>query len=460
MPVGAMPQTWDRVGHAGVEADSLGSDRSQRTVPAIMEGVSVARPVVLAAVAVLASGACASLTAGSEGSDEATSPATTGGNTADTVLIDPAGRDPLPFPGYEVDRVTIAPLPGSADDDGSAAPTTEALTGWAAFDQSLWQQIVQGGSQAFSVAVSIGGEVVHEAALGLKTWGTFELVDTDDRFRIASISKTISAITALQLVEAGVIGLDDPIGGLVAARVGVARPADRTTDITVRQLLTHTSGFAQYESLFFRDQVESCEEAAAVGFARSLSGTPGGGFRYSNMNYCVLGLLIEQLTERSYEAVVYEQLLTPLGISGMRLASTYDPGPDEVQHRSVPGRNYMEVLGAAGAWVATPSDLVRILDSLDHATPGFKPLEPDTVAVMKTSVNGGVPDRGYGMGLILYGGGTSGHTGTIESTHAMVVDRPDNITWAVTVAGEHPSDTPRLASMVQRALVAGGFLPA
>jgi len=423
--------------------------------------VFVARPVVTAAVAALMLSACMSPTAGSEGPGEATSSVTTIGATDGTVLIDPAGRDPLPFPGYEVDRVTIAPLPGQDGSDTSAPSTTEALTGWAAFDQSLWRQIVAGGSQAFSVAVSIDGEVVHEAALGLQTWGTFELVDTDDRFRIASISKTISAITALQLVEAGVIGLDDPIGGLVAARVGVARPAARTTDITVRQLLTHTSGFAQYESLFFRNQVASCEEAAAVGLARSLSGTPGGGFRYSNMNYCVLGLLIEQLTERSYEAVVYEQLLTPLGISGMRLAPTYDPGPDEVQHRSVPGRNYMEVLGAAGAWVATPADLVRILDSLDPDTPGFKPLEPETVASMKTSGSaGGVPDRGYGMGLILYGGGTTGHTGTIESTHAMVVDRPDNLTWAVTVAGENPADTPRLASMVQRALVAGGFLPA
>ena len=45
----------------------------------------------------------------------------------------------------------------------------------------------------------------------------------------------------------------------------------------------------------------------------------------------------------------------------------------------------MEVLGAAGAWVATPSDLVKIIDSLNAATPGWKPLEPETVAVMKTS---------------------------------------------------------------------------
>ena len=177
------------------------------------------------------------------------------------------------------------------------------------------------------------------------------------------------------------------------------------------------------------------------------------------MNYCILGLLIEHLTGEPYEQVVYERLLTPLGIAGMRLAPTYDPGPGEVEHRTVQGRNYMEVLRAAGAWVATPSDLVKIVDSLDTDTPGWKPLDPETVAMMKTSATDpAAADRGYGMGLILYGGGAVGHTGTIESTHAMVFDRADNVTWAITVSGENPSETIRLAGIVERALVAGGFV--
>ncbi len=202
------------------------------------------------------------------------------------------------------------------------------------------------------------------------------------------------------------VGLDDPIGSIVATAVGVEEPAAGVADLTLRQLLTHTSGFAQYENLFFRNQVGSCEEAVAVGVSRSMQGA---GYRYSNMNYCVLGVLIEQLTGQDYERVAYERLLTPLGITGMRLAPTHDPGPGEVVHRSVPERNYMEVLGAAGAWVASPADLVAIVDSLDPDTPGWKPLDADTVAEMKTAVNDPlVPDRGYGMGVILYGGGSSG----------------------------------------------------
>jgi len=78
---------------------------------------------------------------------------------------------------------------------------------------------------------------------------------------------------------------------------------------------------------------------------------------------------------------------------------------------------------------------------------------------MRTSaINPLVPDRGYGMGLILYGNGAFGHTGTVESTHAMVLDRGDGVTWAITVAGESPSESGDLAGIVDRALEAGGFV--
>ena len=399
------------------------------------------------ALGALTLAACSSPTA--ESTSSPTPPTTSETAPPSTELFDIEERDPLPFPGYEVDRVTIAPLPQVGDS------VDTPLTGWAAFDDQIIRSVLGGGSDAVSVAVAIDGEVVHDAAFGARIPDTFEAVAITDRFRIASISKTITAITALQLVEEGLVGLDEPVGRLAAFEAGVPTPTDRAAGVTIRQLLTHTSGFGQYENLFFRNQVGSCEEAAAVGLSRSMS---GGGFRYSNMNYCVLGLVIENLTGRSYEEVVYERLLTPLGISGMRLAPTYDPGPGEVEHRTVLGRNYMEVLGAAGAWVATPTDLVTIIDSLDPATPGWKPLEPQTVAMMKTSATDlSAPDRGYGMGLILYGGGAAGHTGTIESTHAMVFDRADNVTWAVTVSGENPSDTVRLAGIVDRALAAGGF---
>ena len=190
------------------------------------------------------------------------SPVTSEAAPPTTAIVDLEEGDPLAFPGFDVDHVTIAPLP-ELDPDVTEPP----LTGWAAFDDEIQRSVLGGGSDAVSVAIAVDGGIVHEAAMGARIPDTFEAVDVEDRFRIASISKTITAITVLQLVEEGLIGLDDPVGTLVAADVGVA-PSAGAADITVRQLLTHTSGFAQYEDVFFRHQVESCEQAAGVGLSR------------------------------------------------------------------------------------------------------------------------------------------------------------------------------------------------
>ena len=331
-------------------------------------------------------------------------------------------------------------------------------TGWAAFDFFLVDALLRNGNTAASVAVSIGGDVVHRAAMGARTPRDGDRAEPDDRFRIASISKTLTAIALLQLVEEGVVGLDEPVGRRAAEHVGVVDPTRAVESITVRQLLNHTAGFGKYRSVFFGGQAVDCRDAARIGLGRSPSSTPGGTYRYSNMNYCVAGQVIEALTGDDYDAVVYERVLAPLGISGPRLAATFDPGPNEILHPATLGRNYMETLGAAGAWIATPEDLVTVLDTLDPSTPGHKLLDDATLESMKTPVGGQRGQRGYGLGLLLYGGERYGHTGTIEATHAMAVNRGDGVTWAITVSGPYPDDTPQLETIINRAFQAAGFV--
>ena len=127
----------------------------------------------------------------------------------------------------------------------------------------------------------------------------------------------------------------------------------------------------------------------------------------------------------------------------MRLARTFDDDPGQVVHPSAPLRNYMEVLGAAGSWVATPSDIVTIMNSIDPALPGWHPLSPAMLELMRQPQTLAYPTAGrwYGLGLMSFGDGSFGHTGTVESTHAMVVDRPDGVVWAVLVSGEYPWET-------------------
>ena len=364
------------------------------------------------------------------------------------------------------------------------APTTIApvapLTGWEAVDRYLEITLIRGGSRAASIAVMRNGALEHAEAFGERVPG--DAAEAEDRFRVASVSKTIAAITVLQLAEAGTLDLDARIGSLLVSDLGVGTPAAGVTALTIRQLLVHRSGFAQYEDLFFRNEVGSCREAAVIGLTQSLQGAPGDQFQYSNLNFCLLGIAIEVLTGERYENVVRREVLDPLGIEGMRMADTFDVGVGDVEHRSTQGRNYMEVLGAAGAWIATPTDLVTILDSIDPETPGTKLLDAATLVQMQTitvdppkpvdeqGATGPAttttippdPTSGYGMGLMIFDAEDDialsfGHTGTLESTHAMFARRPDGLTWAVTVSGDYPASTRDLAKIVDNALMLGGF---
>jgi D-alanyl-D-alanine carboxypeptidase len=112
----------------------------------------------------------------------------------------------------------------------------------------------------------------------------------------------------------------------------------------------------------------------------------------------------------------------------MRLVKTFDADPAEVVHPSGIRRNYMEVLGAAGSWVATSADIVTIVKAIDPSTPDCHPLSPPMMDLMRQptpAVPYPGPRRWYGLGVMAFGDGSFGHTGTVEMTRAMVVDRPD-----------------------------------
>ncbi len=144
-------------------------------------------------------------------------------------------------------------------------PVLATISGWPAFDLHL-HTILDAGSDAVSATVLHDGDIVHEVTLGRRT-AAGDPAQIGDRYRVASISKVITSITLLRLVQAGQLELDVPVGERLAARVGVT-PTAGVAEITPRQLLTHRSGIAQYENLMFRRQVESCDQAAATGLSR------------------------------------------------------------------------------------------------------------------------------------------------------------------------------------------------
>jgi D-alanyl-D-alanine carboxypeptidase len=266
-----------------------------------------------------------------------------------------------------------------------------------------------------------------------------------------------TAVAIMQLVNDESIELDDPFTG----QLGLDGPFNdpRLAAVTVRELLSHTSGFAVSRSIFFGHGVDTWQQAAQAALGQTLQFDPGTAFQYSNMNYCLLGLLLESVTGQQFETVIRERVLEPIDADA-HLAPTFDTESGDALHISAPGRNYMETLGPAGGWVATPLDVAKLASALRTESPGVHLLDRSTVDTMRVRVLVPVevppPPNGwsYGLGLILFGDGSWGHTGTIESTHAVVVNRPDGLTVVVLVSGKEPDNTDDLLGVIELAVAA------
>ena len=355
------------------------------------------------------------------------------------------------FPVDDAGVGGAGPGPGVTND--VAAPASP--TGWAGFDDALEAALIRPGNTAASVAVSIGGDVVHEQAFGLRDPQSGDPAEPQDRFRIASISKTITAITVMQLVEDGVIGLDDPVGQLVADHIG-AGPVGASGSLTFRQLLSPPNGFRQVPvDLLPRRCRRLCRRGPGRAAQRRL------GRRVRLQQHELLrGRAGDRGDHRAHLRAGRVSLVVDAARhfgdatrTDRRPRTRRDPARDDTAGGTTWRRWEQRARG-----LRRLCELVTILDSLDASTPGFKPLEPETVLQMIAPVGGQLGQRGYGYGVISYGGNRFGHTGTIESTHAMLLNRGDGVTWAVTVAGQSPSESTDLERIVNAAFAAGGFV--
>jgi D-alanyl-D-alanine carboxypeptidase len=295
------------------------------------------------------------------------------------------------------------------------------------------------------------GVVVHATGLGVENPDGSKTATSATRFRIASVSKVFTAVAVMQLVANGKIALDKPF----AAQLGLSGPfADaRLAAITVRQLLSHTSGFPASKNMYFGRGVETWQQAGMAAVSQVLQSDPGAGFQYSNTNYCLLGLLLEHVTAKPFESLIRRQVLQPIGADA-HLAPTADTTPGDAVHATSPGRNYMEALGPAGGWVASPVDIAKLASALRFDSTGEHLLDAAAVDEMRTTfgVPGPKDDWTYGLGFELFADGSWGHTGSIESTHAIVVNRPDGFTVAVLVSGKAPGNTDDLLGVIDLAI--------
>ena len=336
----------------------------------------------------------------------------------------------------------------------TSAPVQEPLPNAELFDAAIKLHTLDAGSRDVSAAVVFEGQVVHTFAAS--TSKSSRPVNIDTNFRIASVSKILTAVTVLKLVEQGLLQLDEPIVGLVADTLGLPLADGRARNITIRQLLSQTSGISNFLKVFFDagtyDQMGMLTEA----LGETLASEPGSTFKYGNVNYVLLGKAIERATGLSYQDAVQQIVLAPLGLQSFRLVGTYEFGPSDALHAVSGSRTYMEQLGPAGGWVATATDVAKLLDSLDPQSPSVHVISAESMELMKLPATPVPVDPlwDYGLGLRLFVSGEWGHSGSIENVHAMVVHRPDGLVVTVLVNGTKPKETDDLIRAINDAVLA------
>jgi len=252
----------------------------------------------------------------------------------------------------------------------------------------------------FSGAVLLAkdGQVLVKAAYGQADFANGTPNEPATMFKLMSVSKSITAVAVMRLEQAGKLDL--------AARVGKYLPAwpPGWNEVTVRQLLDHTSGIANLEQEWVKAALPGSErglpvwEQLAPRLAdRSLEAAPGTRFRYSNFNYVLLGLVLEAAAGRPYAEVLAAEVLGPAGMERTGLDNgERRPGLSVGYFRGkggepAPSTQDMSMIQGAGGFFSTVGDLYR----LDRALRGDALLTAGTRARMVTPMPAA---RGYACG--------------------------------------------------------------
>ncbi|HWN96177.1 MAG TPA: serine hydrolase domain-containing protein [Methylomirabilota bacterium] len=303
-------------------------------------------------------------------------------------------------------------------------------------------------------------------------------VKPDSLFRIASISKPITGVAVMKLIEDGKLSLDTrafPLLNMQPAVMSFRDPEPRLRDITIRQLLQHTSGWDRdksFDPMFRPERIARATNtpppATPVNvirymLSRELDFDPGTRYAYSNFGYCVLGRVIESVTGASYEQFVQNKILAPIGIKRMRIGAslegkqarsevryytshnTQSQNVFSVEPQQVPqpyGGFHLEAMDAHGGWIASAVDLARFATALDD--PKRSPLKTETFATMyapppapvSRKTDGSLESSYYGCGWLVRPVGNDGkanywHNGSLPGTNTWLVRRWDGLTWAM-----------------------------
>jgi CubicO group peptidase (beta-lactamase class C family) len=295
--------------------------------------------------------------------------------------------------------------------------------------------------------IVVDGELVHSGATGVRDVASKAPVDVDTVFRIASMTKSFTALAILKLRDEGQLSLDDPAERFVPELKELRYPTSDAPRITIRHLLTHSAGFPEDNPWGDQQLSESEDELSRMMRAGiPFSNAPGVAYEYSNYGFAILGRIVSRVSGKSYDDYISENILKPLGMTSTTLhPSKVAPNRLAVGYRWEDERWKEEPalphgsFGAMGGMLTSIRDLSRYVSMYLDAFPARsdretgpvrraslremqQPWRPSGMRVVRDSSTNAThltaTSYGYGLGvtqtcefraLVAHGGGLPGY---------------------------------------------------
>ena len=346
---------------------------------------------------------------------------------------------------------------------GQAAQVAEAAPAWAAaVDKAVHEEMERQELVGVAIGVIRDGQVAYTAGYGLADRENGLPVTDDTMFRWASISKPVTAIAAMQLVEAGTLDLQRDV------REYVPEYPDKGAEITTEQLLSHLSGIVHYRNgrvVRTQRQYDTPNPYKSVilaldTFAPSpLVSQPGERYNYSTHAYILASAVVERAGDGSFFEQVRERICEPLGLDTFQPDYQWVDIPNRaVGYRTLGDRVVRSTdtdvswkLGGGG-FISTVGDLARFAAALMN----FELVSEQTSADMwtpRTDAQG--KSTGYGLGLGVSGEGRSlkaSHTGAQEKTRTRMVIYPNQHHGVVVMTNSEHGDCGAISTAIYRAI--------
>ncbi len=324
-----------------------------------------------------------------------------------------------------------------------AALRPESAAAQARFDRmrmdSLFDVLEANGRMMGAVTVREGGRVIYQRALGFRdsTAGGPVASDGETMFRIGSVTKPFTAVMIYQLVDEGRLSLDTPLSRFFP-RVANA------DSITIRHLLGHTSGVADFSAGM--DPLKPLGRAELLARIAALPSrfAPGTRWRYSNSNYALLGFIVEEVTGSTYAEQLQRRIAGRIGLRRTRFGGAVDAAANEAHsYYFDEGRwqrqpeDALENAAGAGGIVSTTADLTRFVSALFR---GELVGEAGVREMTTGMLDGGIP-HGKGMSpFTVRSVDRTGyaHDGSVGAFTALVGYVPrDSLAVALTINGHN-----------------------